>query len=91
MKQKNRYGMPPPSTRAEFEHNVYLTIEALVKHKDDGDYLANRMWILGDSLNKLKELPNGRIVLSSIDEKLRLHSNMMDWEKYLPPIIKREE
>lgn len=85
MKKKNKYGMPHPSTRGEFEHNVYLVIEDLEDHKDDEAYLANRMWVLGGALDNLKQLPNGRIALSSIDEMLRLHSNMMDWEKYLPP------
>lgn len=84
MKQRSEYGMPPPTNRAEFEHNVYLLIEEIEQHMDDKDFLANRMWALGDSLTHLRYLPNRRIELPTIDERIRSHANMLDWIKHLP-------
>ena len=84
MKQKSEYGMPPPTTRAEFEHNVYLLINEIEQHIDDKIFLANRIWSLGNSLTHLRYLPNRRVELSTIDERIRSHANMLDWIKYLP-------
>lgn len=89
--EKNRNGMPSPISRSEFEHNVFLTIDALFRHRDNESFLANHMMVIGDSLEHLRLLPNGRFLLSSIDEMLRLHSNMLEWEKYLPPITKNKK
>ncbi len=86
MKQRSKYGMPPPTCRAEFEHNVYLLVDDLERHMDDAIYLKNRIWALGDSIDHLRYLPNRRIELSTIDERVRNLSNMMDWMKYLPPV-----
>jgi hypothetical protein len=35
-------------------------------------------------------LPNRRIELPTIDERVRNLSNMMDWMKYLPPVSIKE-
>ena len=86
MKQRSKYGMPPPTCRAEFEHNVFLLIDELECHMNDEEYLRNRMWALGDSLEHLRYLPNRRIELPTIDERVRNLSNMMDWMKYMPPM-----
>ena len=86
MKQKSKYGMPPPVSRADFEHNIFLLVDELEQHSDDEKYLANRAWALGDSLENAHYLPNGRIELANIDEKIRIHANMLDWMKYLPPV-----
>ena len=86
MKQKSKYGMPPPTSRAEFEHNVFLLIDDIQQHINNMSYLRNRVWAMGDSLDHLRFLPNGRIELPTIDERIRVHSNMMDWMKYLPPV-----
>lgn len=86
MRQKSKYGMPPPKTRAEFEHNVFLLVDDIERHIHDDTYLRNRMWSLGESLISLRYLPNRRIELSTIDERVRIHANMMDWLKYLPPV-----
>ena len=83
--------MPPPTTRAEFEHNVYLLIDELERNADNEKYIANRMWALGDSLRHLKYLPNRRVELPTIDEKIRLHANSMDWLKQLAPVLKRKQ
>ena len=78
--------MPPPTTRAELEHNVFLLVDEIERHIDDEDYLMNRLWALGDSLGRLRYLPNRRIELPAIDERVRIHANMLDWMKYLPPM-----
>ena len=47
---------------------------------------------MGDSLEHLHYLPNRRIELANIDERIRIHSNMMDWMKFLPPMeFKKKE
>ena len=61
------------------------------RHKEDEKFLANRLWALGDSLEHALYLPNRRIELPSIDERMRNLSNMMDWMKYLPPVSLRKE
>ncbi len=83
--------MPPPTSRADFEHNVFLLIDEMERHKEDEKFLANRLWALGDSLEHARYLPNRRIELPSIDERMRNLSNMMDWMKYLPPVSLRKE
>ena len=90
MKQRSKYGMPPPTCRAEFEHNVFLLIDELECHMNDEEYLRNRMWALGDSLEHLRYLPNRRIELPTIDERVMILSNMMYWMKYLPPVSIKE-
>lgn len=82
--------MPPLTCRVEFEHNVYLLVDDLERHMDDVSYLRNRMWALGDSIEHLRYLPNRRIELPTIDERVRNLSNMMDWMKYLPPVSIKE-
>lgn len=86
MREKSKYGMPPPTTRAEFEHNVYLLVDDIERHIHDDGYLRNRLWAMGDSLEHLHYLPNRRIEVANIDERIRIHSNMMDWMKYMPPM-----
>lgn len=86
MKQRSKYGMPPPNSRAAFEHNVFLIVDELERHAGDEAFLVNRAWALGDSLEHARYLPNRRIELSNIDERMRILANMMDWIKYLPPM-----
>jgi len=86
MRQKSKYGMPPPTTRADFERNVFLLVDELEQHADDEDFLANRVWALGDSLEHARYLPNRRIEIANIDERMRNLSNMKGWMKYLPPV-----
>lgn len=84
MKEKSKYGMPPPDSRAAFEHNVFLLVDGLEQHAGDEACLANRAWALGDSLEHARYLPNRRIEIANIDERMRNLANMMDWMKYLP-------
>ncbi|MBQ2784423.1 MAG: hypothetical protein IJE99_05440 [Alistipes sp.] len=86
MKEKSKYGMPPPNSRASFEHNIFLLIDDLEQHAGDEAFLANRAWALSDSLEHARYLPNRRIEIANIDERIRNLANMMDWMKYLPPI-----
>ena len=53
--------MPPPDSRATFEHNVFLLVDELEQHAGDEAFLANRAWALGDSLEHARYLPNRRI------------------------------
>lgn len=84
MKEKSKYGMPPPDSRAALEHNVFLLVDGLEQHAGDEACLANRAWALGDSLEHARYLPNRRIEIANIDERMRNLANMMDWMKYLP-------
>lgn len=86
MRKRSEKGMPPPACRAGFEHNVFLFVDDLNQHIDDDAYLRIQLRGVFDSIKKLRKLPNGRIELTTIDESLRLRSNMMDWMKYLPPM-----
>lgn len=53
--------MPPPTCRSELEHNVYLLVDDIERHIDDAAYLRNRVWAMGDSLERPRYLPNRRI------------------------------
>ncbi|MDL2289857.1 hypothetical protein LJB95_00440 [Paludibacteraceae bacterium OttesenSCG-928-F17] len=77
--------MPPPNNRMEFEHNIAMIFEeGLMKSKNE-EALANFAWAVGDDLNRLKFLPNGRVNLLTINESLRLHGNSLKWMEMLPP------
>lgn len=91
MKEKSKYGMPPPTTRVEMEHNVYLLAEEMQQNINNKDFIDNRLWALGDSIERLRALPNGRLELPTIDERVRGIANMMDWLKYLPPVLKTKK
>ncbi|RRJ90834.1 hypothetical protein [Flavobacterium macacae] len=79
MKKTNLGGMPPPSTRIEFEHNIFLSIEE-VRYKIENEIRDPGLFhSIVPSLKKVKALPNNRIDLSTIDERIRLHSNMQNW------------
>ncbi len=71
--------MPPPIKRMEFEHNIFLSIEE-VRFKLENDIKDYGLYqSVVPSLRKVKTLPNHRIDLTTIDEKIRLHSNMQKW------------
>jgi len=61
--------MKTPKTRREMEHNVYL-----VQESANGRY--NPLAV--KALEGTVLLPNKRILLSTIDEQLRLQGNMLD-------------
>lgn len=84
---KPKKGMPTPSTRKEFEQNVGVLYEDILRafESNDDELIQNKVWSTGQHLKKVKLLPNGRLHLSTIDERIRLQSNMMDWMKRMPP------
>lgn len=90
--KKSKYGMPPPSNRAEFEHNIGMTIEMayrkIEKNQLDPFFVQRTI----PRLEQLKSTPNGRIDFDSVDEQLRLESNMLHWMEISPPpeVIKEE-
>lgn len=91
--KNSKYGMPPPSTRAEFEHNLALSFEValhkLKKNQLDPGFVHMSLPRLRD----LKFLPNGRVDFNSVDENLRLQANMQHWMELLPPseLIKKDD
>ena len=71
--------MPPPTTRMEFEHNIFLSIEE-VRYKLENNIKDYGLYqSVLPSLRKVKSLPNHRIDLTTLDEKVRLQSNMKKW------------
>lgn len=70
---------------------MFLLVDEMECHADDEKFLRNRMWALGDSIEHLRYLPNRRIELPTIDERVRSLSNMMDWMKYLPPVTLKKK
>jgi hypothetical protein len=84
--KKSKYGMPPPSNRKEFEHNVYLVVEDFNRKVNSGDesLIQNVAWATLPHLKKVKKLPNGRVDLLTINEMLRNQANMMKWMESMP-------
>ena len=73
------------------EHNVYLLADEMQQNINNKDFIDNRLWALGDSIERLRALPNVRLELPTIDERVRGIANMMDWLKYLPPVLKTKK
>ena len=65
---------------------MYLLVDEIERHIDDENYLRNRTWAVGDSLEYLHYLPNRRIELTNMDGKIRSNANMLSWMKNLSPI-----
>jgi len=81
--KKNKYGMPPPKTRFEMEHNLNLVIEDFtgkIESKND-DLIQNAMWATYKHLKDVKKTPNGRINMITYNEQIRLQANMKEWMK----------
>lgn len=83
--KKNKYGMPPPSTREEFEHNIALSIEVTLFKIDNNQLDPGFVHMTLPRLKNLKFLPNGRVDLNTVDESLRLQANMQHWMQFMPP------
>lgn len=84
--RRSDVGMPPPTNRKQFEHNINLVVEDLHKAIDNNDEegIANKYWITIPHLKKVAFLPNRRIDLSTVNEMIRSQANMMDWMQYMP-------
>lgn len=68
-----------PLTRSEFERRLHL----LENHSKTGRLMLVE-GVSGESLLKVRRLPNGRIDFLSVDETARLQANMMEWMKSIP-------
>ncbi|MFN4149493.1 MAG: hypothetical protein ACK4IX_00985 [Candidatus Sericytochromatia bacterium] len=82
---KNKYGMPPPKTRYEMEHNLNLVIEDFdrkIKSKNE-DLIKNAIWATYRHLKDVKETPNGRINMITYNEMIRNQANMLEWMKQI--------
>lgn len=77
--------MPPPSTRAEFEHNIALSFENALKKLGSNQLDPFFVQRTLPQLKDIKFLPNGRINFNSVDESLRLQANMQHWMELMPP------
>lgn len=79
--EKSKYGMPPPKTRREFEHNLFLLAEDThrIKESGDDDLFRNFLWATYPHIKNIKNHPNGRLNFLTIDEQARLQANMKKW------------
>ncbi len=79
-----KYGMPSPKNRYEMEHNFYLALEDFNKKIESGDVglMQNALWATGRHIKNVRMTPNGRVDVGTINEMMRLQSNMMEWMKY---------
>ncbi|MGR3791168.1 hypothetical protein [Flavobacterium covae] len=75
--------MPPPRTRYEMEHNLYLVIEDFTAriNSGDDDAIKNAMWATYRHLKDVKKTPNGRINMITYNEMIRNQANMLEWMK----------
>jgi hypothetical protein len=81
MIKKSKYGMPPPKTRYEMEHNLNLVIEDFtgkMESKDEG-LIQNAMLTTYKHLKDVKKTPNSRINMVTYNEQIRLQANMLEW------------
>lgn len=90
--KRSEYGMPPPRSRREMEHNINLLLEDIERAFDtnDEEFIRNKCWASLPHIKKLKYLPNQRIHINTINEQLRLQANMLDWIKYIDPLQNNE-
>jgi hypothetical protein len=67
--------MKKPRNRLEFERNFNLLAENMYQGKV---HFGQNVPHVIDSIKKIKNLPNGRIDLLTINESARLQANMMN-------------
>jgi hypothetical protein len=78
--------MDTPKTRAEFELRFHHLREAF---RSDRMHIPSSM---GESLLRLRSLPNGRLDFLSVDETARLQANMMlQFTNFKPDPQEKEE
>lgn len=85
MMKNSKYGMPPPKTRYEMEHNLNLVIEDFNGKIESGnqDLIQNAMWATYRHLKDVKKTPNGRINMITYNEMIRNQANMLEWMKQI--------
>lgn len=76
--------MTPPKTRKEMEHNLALLFEDSLRklRNNNVNSKQNVLVFLAQNLEKIKSTPNSRINLLTINEAIRLQSNMLEWISY---------
>ncbi|WP_339922242.1 hypothetical protein [uncultured Cyclobacterium sp.] len=91
--RNDKYGMPPPTNRQEFEQNIFLSIEAALFRINNQIEDPGFMYSILPKLAELKPLPNGRINFNQVDESLRLDANSRRWMELMPPpeLIKKDD
>lgn len=79
-----KYGITPLRTRYEMEHNFYLAFEDFKRKIESGneDLKQNALWATGKHIKEVRMTPNRRVDVATINEMMRLQSNMMEWMKY---------
>lgn len=79
--EKNKYGMPPPKTRREFEHNLFLLAEDTHRIVESGndDLFRNFLWATYPHVKNIKNHPNGRMNFLTVNEQARLQANAKKW------------
>ena len=83
---KDNFEIVPPKTRREMEHNIALVFENAFKQvkSESKKSIGSFNHLTLPLLHKLKFLPNGRIFLSSVDERLRLQANTLNNLEIMP-------
>ena len=81
MRNENLGGMPPPKTRKEMEHNLALAFEDTIRKLKSNDKRSKESVLIftAPHLKKVKDAPNSRLNLLTINESIRLQANMLDW------------
>ncbi|MDT0641626.1 hypothetical protein RM553_02165 [Zunongwangia sp. F363] len=81
MRERSKYGMPPPKTRREFEHNLFLLVEETnrILASDEKDIIRNFLWATYPHIKGIRNHPNGRINFLTVNEQARLQANMKKW------------
>lgn len=79
--KKSKYGMPPPETRREFEHNLFLLAEHIHRIVESGndDSFRNFLWATYPHVKDIRSHPNGRINFLTVTKQARLQANMKKW------------
>lgn len=80
--------MPPPKSRTELEHNLYILVEDTNRKISSGDsgLIQNVLWATVPHLEKVKKSPNNRVNILTVNEMVRNQANMMEWMSHLPPL-----
>lgn len=84
--------MDAPVSREEFEHNINLLREQAENIMDAPESAKGSfIYFTYPELQKLRNLPNGRINLHTIDESLRLNANTQNFMESLRQMEDEDE
>ena len=90
----NNVEIVSPKTRSEMEHNIALVFENSLNqvNSEEEFIISSFAQFTLPHLQSLQLLPNGRILLSSINESLRSQANMLYNMQFMPePKLIRDE